>query len=111
MSALASSHQPRIRPPHDDRLDTRFDNSSEIGNNSAERFIRPIVLGRKNWLFGGSDKGGERAAGILSLIETTRLNGLDPESFLRDVLIRIAAHPVNRTGEFLPWNGAAKGCL
>ncbi len=87
------------------------DGSVEIDNNAAERSIRPIALGRKNWLFAGSDKGGERAAGILSLIETAKLNGLDPEAYLRDVLTRIADHPINRIGELLPWNIAAKGGL
>ena len=80
------------------------DGSIEIDNNAAERAIRPIALGRKNWLFAGSDKGGERAAAILSLIETAKLNGLDPEAYLRDVLTRIADHPMNRIDELLPWN-------
>ncbi|WP_437365270.1 transposase domain-containing protein [Inquilinus limosus] len=66
--------------------------------------MRPISLGRKNWLFAGSDKGGERAAGILSLIETAKLNKVDPEAYLRTVLARIADHPINRIGELLPWN-------
>lgn len=78
---------------------------------NAERSIRPIALGRKNWLFAGSDKGGERAAGILSLIETAKLNGLDPEAYLRDVLTRIADHPVNRIDDLLPWTFAVKGNL
>ncbi|ORE91675.1 transposase [Stappia sp. 22II-S9-Z10] len=80
------------------------DGRIEIDNNAAERAIRPIALGRKNWLFAGSDRGGERAAGILSLIETARLNGLDPERYLRDVLTRIADHPINRIADLLPWN-------
>ncbi|MCZ8270772.1 MAG: transposase, partial [Beijerinckiaceae bacterium] len=80
------------------------DGTIEIDNNAAERSIRPIALGRKNWLFAGSDKGGERAAGILSLIETAKLNGLDPEAYLRSVLERIADHPINRVGDLLPWN-------
>ncbi len=82
------------------------DGTVEIDNNAAERAIRPVALGRKNWLFAGSDKGGERAAAILSLIETAKLNGLDPEVYLRDVLTRIAEHPVNQIGELLPWNTA-----
>lgn len=57
-----------------------------------------------NWLFAGSDKGGERAAAILSLIETAKLNGLNPEAYLREVLTRIADHPINRIDELLPWN-------
>ncbi|MCA3684333.1 MAG: transposase domain-containing protein, partial [Methylobacterium sp.] len=80
------------------------DGTIEIDNNAAELSIRPIALGRKNWLFAGSDKGGERAAGILSLIETAKLNGLNPEAYLRSVLERIADHPINRVGDLLPWN-------
>jgi hypothetical protein len=80
------------------------DGSIEIDNNAAERAIRPIALGRKNWLFAGSDRGGERAAGILSLIETARLDGLDPERYLREVLDRIADHPISRIADLLPWN-------
>lgn len=80
------------------------DGTVEIDNNAAERSIRPISLGRKNWLFAGSDKGGERTAGILSLIETCRLNDIDPEANLRAVLTHIADHPINKIDELLPWN-------
>lgn len=76
----------------------------EIDNNAAERALRAVVLGRKNYLFAGSDSGGERAAAIYSLIGTAKLNGIDPEAYLRDVLTRIADHPVNRIQELLPWN-------
>ncbi len=75
-----------------------------IDNNAAERSMRPMVLGRKNWLFAGSDADGERAAATYSLIETAKLNGLDPEDYLRQVLERIADHPVRRVHELLPWN-------
>jgi hypothetical protein len=63
-----------------------------------------IALGRNNYLFMGSDTGGERAAAIYSLVETAKLNGLDPEAYLREVLGRIADHPINRIDELLPWN-------
>ena len=84
---------------------TRFkDNGSlAIDNNAAERAIRPLTLGRKNWLFCGSDPGGTRAAAIMSLLETARLNGIDPEAYLRHVLNIIADHPVSRIAELLPW--------
>jgi hypothetical protein len=83
------------------------DGRLEIDNNAAERSIRPLALGRKNYLFAGSDTGGERAAAIYSLVGTAKLNGLDPEAYLRDVLARIADHPINRIGELLPWNWKA----
>jgi len=89
---------------------TRFldDGTIEIDNNTAERSIRPIALGRKNWLFAGSDQGGERAAAVLSLIETAKLNGLDPEAYLRDVLTQIADQPINGIEDLLPWNLSAE---
>ena len=76
----------------------------EIDNNAAERALRAVTLGRKNYLFAGSDSGGERAAILYSLIGSAKLNGLDPESYLRDVLTRIADHPIRRIEELLPWN-------
>ena len=83
------------------------DGRLEIDNNAAERAIRPLAIGRKNYLFAGSDKGGERAAAFYSLIGTAKLGGLDPRAYLRDVLARIADHPINRIGELLPWNWSA----
>ena len=85
----------------------RDDGRIEIDNNSAERSIRPIVLGRRNYLFAGSDAGGERAANIYSMIGTAMLNEMDPYLYLRHVLERIAEHPINRIAELLPWNVAA----
>jgi transposase len=73
-------------------------------NSAAERAMRPITLGRRNWTFAGSDSGGERAAAIYSLTETAKINGLDPEDYLRRLISRIADHPVNRVAELLPWN-------
>ena len=85
---------------------TRYldDGTLEISNNAAERAIRPLALGRKNYLFAGSDAGGERAAAAYTLIETAKLNGLDPEAYLRRVIGRIADHPINRIADLLPWN-------
>jgi transposase len=80
------------------------DGHIEIDNNAAERALRAVALGRKNYLFAGSDMGGERAAAIYSLIGSAKLNGLDPEAYLREVLSRIADHTITRIEELLPWN-------
>ena len=98
-------------------LDTRFmyhwdgplvryceDGQLEIDNNATERALRAVALGRKNYLFAGSDAGGERAAAIYSLIGSAKLNGVDPQAYLREVLARIADHSIHRIAELLPWN-------
>jgi hypothetical protein len=75
-----------------------------LDNNPAERSLRGVAIGRKNYLFAGSDRGGERAAAMYSLIETAKLNDIEPEAYLRDVLTRIADHPMKRIADLLPWN-------
>jgi transposase len=75
-----------------------------LTNNAAERALRGIAIGRKNWLFAGSDRGGERAASMYTLIATAKLNNVDPQAWLADVLRRIADHPARRLHELLPWN-------
>lgn len=82
------------------------DGQVEIDNNAAERALRAVALGRKNYLFAGSDAGGDRAAAFYSLIGTAKLNGWDPEAYLRTIFTRIAEHPINRIEELLPWNRA-----
>jgi len=85
---------------------TRFlkDGRVCLSNNAAERGLRGIALGRKSWLFCGSDRGGQRAAAMYSLIVTCKMNGVDPQAWLTDVLSRIATHPAHRLDELLPWN-------
>jgi hypothetical protein len=85
---------------------TRFldDGRICISNNAAERALRGIALGRKAWLFAGSDRGGQRAAAMYSIIVTAKMNDVDPQAWLSDVLTRIAEHPVNQLDELLPWN-------
>ena len=78
-----------------------------LDNNPAERALRGVAVGRKNYLFAGSDRGAERAAALYSLIESAKLNGHDPEAYLRDVLSRIADHPVSRLVDLLPWAWSA----
>lgn len=79
----------------------------ELDNNTAERQMKPIALGRKNWLFAGSQRGGDAAAIAFTLIETAKLNGVDPQAWLTWVLSRIADHKINRLEELMPWNYAA----
>jgi hypothetical protein len=75
-----------------------------LSNNAAERALRGIALGRKSWLFAGSDRGGRRTAAMYSLIVTAKMNDIDPQAWLADVLARIAGHPASRLDELLPWN-------
>ncbi len=86
----------------------RDDGRLEADNNADERALRAVALGRKNWLFAGSDDGGERAAAIYTLIGTAKLNGIDPEANLHYVIERKAEHPINRIDELLPWDVVAK---
>ena len=79
----------------------------ELDNNSAERSMRGVAIGRKNWLFAGSEAGGKSAAIAYTLIETAKLNGVDPQAWLADVLARIADHKITRVDELLPWRYAA----
>lgn len=85
---------------------TRFlgDGRICLTNNAAERGLRGIALGRKAWLFAGSDRGGDRSAAMYSLIVTAKLNDIDPRAWLADVLARIGDHPVSRLHELLPWH-------
>jgi len=89
---------------------TRFldDGTAEIDNNTAERAIRSIAIGRKNWLFTGSKAGGERASAIYSVIETAKLNGIEPQTYIADVMEKIASGwPASRWDEIMPWNWTA----
>jgi transposase len=90
---------------------TRYttDGRLEMTNNAVERAIRPLAMTRKNYLFAGSDSGGVRAAAMYTLTESAKMNGLDPEAYLRDVLARIAAYPINRIDQLLPWNWRPRG--
>ena len=79
-----------------------------IGDNVVERALRPLCLGRRSWLFAGSDRGGERAAAMYTLIGTAKLNDVDPQAWLADVLDRIADLPQTRLHQLLPWNWKAE---
>jgi len=82
------------------------DGRVEIDNNAAERALRAVALGRKNFMFAGSDAGGDRAAAIYSLIGSAKLNGLDPEAYLRFVIERIADYRISELDDLLPWRVA-----
>ncbi len=82
------------------------DGRVEIDNNAVERALRAVALGRKNYLFAGTDAGGHRAATMYSLLGTAKLNGVDPEAYLTWVLERIADYPVNKVDALLPWHFA-----
>ena len=75
-----------------------------IDNNAAERAVRPICLGKKNWLFAGSEAGAETLARAMTIIESAKMNGLDPQAYITDLLNRIHDHKINRIDELLPWN-------
>jgi hypothetical protein len=87
------------------RLEVYLSNGHlEIDNNAAERGMRGLAIGRKNWMFAGSEGGGHNAAIAYTLIETAKLNDVDPQAWLTNVLSRIADHPINRVAELAPWN-------
>jgi transposase len=81
-----------------------IDGKIEIDNNAAERALRAIAVGRKNWLFAGSDEGGEAAANIYTIIETAKMNGLNPETYLKKILSEIQDYNSQKVAELLPWN-------
>ena len=86
------------------RMRAYLDNGiCELDNNTAERSVRGIAVGRKNYMFAGSDNGGERAAAIYTLIESAKLNNINPQAWLTDVLKRVADHPINKIDDLLPW--------
>jgi hypothetical protein len=80
------------------------DGRLEIDNNAAERSLRGVALGKKNYLFAGADSGGESGAVIYTLVETAKLNGVDSQAWLAHVIANIADHPMSRIDDFLPWN-------
>jgi transposase len=82
-----------------------------VSNNAAERALRGIAVGRRNWTFAGSDEGGRRAAAMYTLIETAKLNSIDPRAWLADVLARLPGHPASRIHELLPWNWQAPAAI
>jgi transposase len=89
---------------------TRFldDGRLCMTNSAAERELRAVALGRRNWTFAGSDEGGRRAAALYTLIATAKLNDVDPQAWLADVLARLPDYPARRIGDLLPWNWHAE---
>ena len=89
---------------------TRFLDDGRIclSNNAAERGLRCVAVGRRNWTFAGSDEGGRRAAAVYSLTETCKLNDVDPRAWLADVLAKLPDHPAHRIGEMMPWAWKAR---
>ena len=90
---------------------TRFldDGRQCMTNNAAERELRSVAIGRRNWTFAGSDEGARRAAALYTLIATAKLNDIDPQAWLADLLARVLDYPAKRIGDFLPWNWHAEG--
>ena len=88
---------------------TRFldDGRVCLTNNAAERALRGVAVGRRNWTFAGSDAGGHRAAAVYTLIETCKMNEVDPQAWLADLLARLPDHPANKVADLLPWNWKA----
>ncbi len=104
-SALARAIRYTIKPQHWPALIYySTDGRADIDNNAAERSLRDVALGKRSYLFAGSDAGGQRAAAMYTLIGCCKLNGVDPEAYLRYVFERIADYPINRVSELLPWN-------
>ena len=121
LHAYLSQQKPKFSPRHDLHKAMNYmlkrwaaftlfldDGRVCLSNNAAERALRGIALGRKSWLFAGSDRGGQRAAALYSLIITAKMNNVDPHAWLADVLARIAGQPAHRLDELLPWNWAAQ---
>jgi transposase len=100
LSLSGLSRVPKVRP-------YLLNGTLELTNNSAERAVKPVALGRKNWTFAGSEGGGKAMAIAYTLIETAKMNGVNPQAWLTWVLGRIADHKMNRLDELLPWNYAA----
>ena len=88
---------------------TRFIDDGRVclTNNAAERALRGVAVGRRNWTFAGSDAGGHRAAAVYTLIETCKMNDVEPQAWLADVLARLPDHPASKIADLLPWNWKA----